>query len=77
MDGYFCTMKRIGIEETLLEYHKVTGKNWNYSIQPVDKLPEDAIQVRSVRINGSYIQFYEKEDFDTRSSVVFWALESA
>ncbi len=70
-------MKRIGIEETLLEYHKVTGKNWNYTAQPVDVLPEGAIQVRSVCINGTYIQFYEEEDFEKESSIIYWALESA
>ncbi|WP_062062741.1 hypothetical protein [Aquimarina longa] len=68
-------MTEIGIEDTLLEYHKVTGKGQNYTIKFVDKLPEDANQIQSVCINSKYIQFYERVDLEKLSNTIFWALE--
>lgn len=68
-------MTRIGIEEILLEYHKTTGKDWDYNVKSVSEFPEDAMEIRSVCINGAYIQFYERLDIDNKSSTVFWILE--
>ncbi|WP_024772916.1 hypothetical protein [Aquimarina macrocephali] len=68
-------MNTMGIEETLLAYHKETGKNRNYTIVPVDKLPSDAREVRSVCLNGTYIQFYERINIEQNSSEIFWVLE--
>lgn len=68
-------MSKIGIEEILLEYHKTTGKNWEYTIESVEKFPEDAISTRSVCLNGAYIQFYERLDIENASSTIFWVFE--
>ncbi|TSE07930.1 hypothetical protein [Aquimarina algiphila] len=68
-------MKRIGIEDTLLEYHNVTGKNWSYSIKCIDAIPDDAFSARAVCINGAYIQFYEQININESSSIIFWALD--
>jgi hypothetical protein len=68
-------MIKIGIEEILLEYHKATDKDWNYIVKPVTEFPEDAFNIRSVCINGAYIQFYERLDIENTSSVIFWVLE--
>ena len=69
-------MAKIGIEDTLLEYHKVTGKDSTYIIKYVNKFPDDAHQIRTVNINGKSIQFYEKTDIENMSSIIFWTLES-
>lgn len=68
-------MKRIGIEETLLAYHNVLGKNWNYSIQCVELIPDDVFSAKAVCINGAYIQFYEQINTEESSSIIFWALD--
>ncbi|WP_027395121.1 hypothetical protein [Aquimarina latercula] len=68
-------MTKIGIEDTLLEYYKVTGKNSLYKIEYVDKLPDDVYQIRTVNINGKSIQFYDKTDIENMSSIIFWTLE--
>jgi hypothetical protein len=67
----------MGIEQTLLEYHKTTDKNWSYAIQHIDVLPEQVYNIRSVCINTTDIQFYEKTDIDTHSSIIFWRIASA
>jgi hypothetical protein len=66
----------MGIEQTLLEYYRTTDKNWKYAIQHLDVLPEQVYTIRSVCINTTDIQFYEKADIDTRSSIIFWRVES-
>lgn len=68
-------MTNIGIEEILLEYHKTTGKDWKYIIESVEEFPEDAVNARSVCLNGAYIQFYERLDIENASSTIFWVLE--
>ncbi|MCX2764541.1 hypothetical protein [Aquimarina muelleri] len=65
----------MSIEETLLEYHYATGKNWAYSIEPVEEIPFDVYDIRSVCINNVHIQFYEKMDIDNGNSTIFWKLD--
>ena len=68
-------MERIGIEETLLEYHRVIDKNWQYTIERLEQLPKEATHVQSVCINRAYIQYYEQIDIQKGSSTLYWALE--
>ncbi|WP_025663301.1 hypothetical protein [Aquimarina megaterium] len=68
-------MTKIGIEDTLLEYYKVTGKDAIYIVKYVSKFPDDAHQTRTVSINGKSIQFYEKTDIENENSIIFWTLE--
>ncbi|TPN87144.1 hypothetical protein [Aquimarina algicola] len=69
-------MKRIGIEETLLEYFKVTGKDWQYSIQYIDNFPKDIIEIRSVCINNKHIHFCEEGDLNNFNSIIYWTLDA-
>ncbi len=66
----------MGIEDTLLEYHKATGKDWKYHIKYVDTMPDFAIQIREVCINKSYIKFYEQMDNETKESVIYWMIDT-
>ena len=68
-------MERIGIEETLLEYHRTIDKNWCYLIERLETLPVDATNIQMVCINGAYIQYYEKIDSIGNKSTLYWALE--
>ena len=69
-------MTSIGIEETLLEYFKVTGKDWQYSIEYRDELPNDITGIRSVCINKKHIHFFKKDDLDSLSSIIYWTLDT-
>ncbi len=68
-------MEHIGIEDILLEYHRVIDKNWNYTITQLEQLPEQATNIQSVCIGRAYIQYYEKINTHKGSSTLYWALE--
>ncbi len=65
----------MSIEETLLEYHNTIGKGWKYTIEPIEEIPSDVYDIRSVCINNVHIQFYEKLDVDNNKSTIFWKLD--
>ncbi len=68
-------MEHMGIEDILLEYHRAVDKNWQYTIEQLEQLPQDAIHVQSVCIERKYIQYYEQIDTQKGSSTLYWALE--
>lgn len=68
-------MTFINIEETILEYHRATGKNWEYAIEQVNEFPDGITEIRSVCINSAYVQFCEIMNIEKTKSMILWKLE--
>ncbi|MAQ76888.1 MAG: hypothetical protein CL613_11235 [Aquimarina sp.] len=66
----------MSIEETLLEYHRITGRSQEYLIKVIDEIPDNIYDTRSVCINNQHVQFYEKIDLDKGKSIIYWKLDT-
>lgn len=66
----------MGIEEVLLEYHKATNQNWSYQVVVSEILPQLSIDITTVTINGTDINFWEIMDVDKKSSTIYWMQDS-
>lgn len=67
---------KIGIEDILFEYHKVTAKGLIIAVVHLQKLPDTARNITAACIGNKHVLFYEDLDIDFNTSTVYWTFDN-